>query len=27
VFLIFPAMFIVILAPAVYDFLHTFSAR
>lgn len=26
VFLIFPAMFIVILAPAVYDFLHTFSA-
>ena len=27
VFLIFPAMFIVILAPAVYDFLHTFSAH
>jgi tight adherence protein C len=27
VFLIFPAMFIVILAPAVYDFLHTFSTR
>jgi len=26
VFLIFPAMFIVILAPAVYQFLHTFSA-
>ncbi len=27
VFLIFPAMFIVILFPAVYEFLHTFSAR
>ena len=27
VFLIFPAMFIVILGPAVYDFLHTFSTH
>ena len=27
VFLIFPAMFIVILAPAVYQFLHTFSTH